>query len=174
MGFVKRRGLLVTVLFAAALTAFADDKAVPGPLEKELIGHWVLQGTLAGREVIHDVDAQWVLGSEYVQLHEVARGKKTDGTPEYEALIYIEWNDKTHEYSCLWLDSTGGGGLSNGIRGRATPTESSIPFVFAYSPDHMFHNTFTYDRKSDSWEWLLEDHDKGKVSVFGRVRLKKG
>ena len=151
--------------------AFAQATQPIGPLEEQLIGHWVLQGTLGGKETTHDVDAVWVLNREYVQLHELSRAKKPDGTPEYEAIIYIEWQERTHQYSFLWLDSTAGGGISANIIAHASPEGNKIPFVYQVKGDETFHNTFTYDKGADSWEWLLEDHKGDKIDRFGQVRL---
>jgi len=162
--------VLVLVVFPI-FGAFAQAPQPIGPLEDRLIGHWVLQGTLAGKETTHDVDAVWVLNREYVQLHELSRAKKPDGTPEYEAVIYIEWQDRTHQYSCLWLDSTEGGGVSANIIGHANPEGDKLPFVFQLKGDETFHTTFSYDKRADSWEWLLEDHKGDKIGRFGQVRL---
>ena len=50
--------VLVLVVFPI-FGAFAQAPQPIGPLEDRLIGHWVLQGTLAGKETTHDVDAVW-------------------------------------------------------------------------------------------------------------------
>jgi hypothetical protein len=140
-------------------------------LEGQLVGHWVLEGTLAGKQTTHDFDAQWILNREYVQIHEVSREKKADGSPQYEAIIYVDWNEQRHEYSCLWLDSTEAANFRQLVIGYAKPEPNKIPFVFDYRKGETFHNTFTYDKKTDSWESVLEDHKDGKVELFGRVRL---
>ena len=170
LGSIDQIIILVLVVLPI-FGAFAQAPRAIGPLEEQLIGHWVLQGTLGGKETTHDVDAVWVLNREYVQLHELSRAKKPDGTPEYEAIIYIEWQERTHQYSFLWLDSTAGGGISANIIAHASPEGNKIPFVYQVKGDETFHNTFTYDKGADSWEWLLEDHKGDKIGRFGQVRL---
>jgi hypothetical protein len=54
-----------------------------------MVGVWVLEGTIAGKETVHDVHAQWGLSHEYVELHEISREKNESGAPSYEAIIYI-------------------------------------------------------------------------------------
>ena len=168
------RTIHVLVLVLVLLPIFAAFGQAPqplGPLESQLIGHWVLQGTLGGKETTHDVDAVWVLNREYVQLHELSRAKKPDGTPEYEAIIYIEWKEQTHQYACLWLDSTEGGGVSANIIAHANAEGNKLPFVFQLKGGETFHTTFTYDKEADSWEWVLDDHKGDQVDRFGQVRL---
>jgi hypothetical protein len=150
----------------------ATDTPINGEaLEGLLVGHWILQGTLGGKQTTHDFDAEWILNREYVQVHEVSRDKKADGSPQYEAIIYVAWNQQRHEYSCLWLDSTEAADFRQLVIGYAKPEPNKIPFVFDYHNGETFHNTFSYDKKTDTWESVLEDHKDGKVKLFGRVRL---
>ncbi|PYK57199.1 MAG: hypothetical protein DME43_15815 [Verrucomicrobia bacterium] len=88
-----------------------------------------------------------------------------------KARYYIEWQERAHQYSFLWLDSTAGGGISANIIAHAKPEGNKIPFVYQVKGDETFHNTFTYDKGADSWEWLLEDHNGDKIDRFGQVRL---
>jgi len=71
---------------SAQQTTFQDT------LLDHFIGNWVLQGTIEGKETTHDVVAEWVLGHQYVQFHEVSREKKSRGEPAYEATVFIGWD----------------------------------------------------------------------------------
>ena len=118
------------LLFCAA--AFAQQPPVKSPLLDHLVGHWVLEGTIAKSPVVHDVDAEWVLDHHYLRIHEVARGKDSRGML-YEAQIYIAWNDEKWpggpaRYSCAWLDVYGG--LAAKSIGVAVPKEKELPFLF--------------------------------------------
>src|SRR5208282_4812975 len=55
------RRLLSLVAFCAASVVAAQQPPVQSPLLDHLAGKWVLQGTIAGQETTHDVDADWVL-----------------------------------------------------------------------------------------------------------------
>ncbi len=86
--------LSIFILIAtASLPVFAQQSVAQEPLLDHLTGNWILQGTIAGRETTHDVDAEWVLGHEYVRLHETSREKKAQGQAAYEAIIFIEWDE---------------------------------------------------------------------------------
>ena len=135
-----------------------------------MVGHWVLRGTIAKQQTTHDVDAQWVLDKEYVQIHEVSREKDGAGKPLYEAMILVVWDPKAGEYACLWLDTTGVANFPPEGVGRAKPRGDSIPFVFK-DPNGGIHNTFAYDREKDAWTWAIDNEAKGKLTPFARVTL---
>src|SRR5438045_8952039 len=97
---------VIAVLVGSVLQAFGDRSAQHGPLSDRLVGKWVLQGTIGGKETTHDVDADWVLNDGYVRLHEVSREKDSNGLPAYEAIMFISWDETSREYSFLILDST--------------------------------------------------------------------
>jgi hypothetical protein len=73
-------------------------------LLSHLIGRWVLRGTMRGKDVVHDVTFAWVLGGEYVEMHEVSRERTPGGSHAYEAIVYLVRDPHTHEYAAQWLD----------------------------------------------------------------------
>ena len=147
----------------------------PDPLTllDHLAGNWVLQGEIAGKQTTHDVQGQWILRHEYLQLHEVSRESDSSGKPAYEAVVLISWDAKANQYSCLWLDSTAGGALSSQVTCRANPSGDSIPFIFAISPSQLLRTTFTYRGSNDTWRWLIEDETNGKKETFANVELSR-
>lgn len=161
---------ILTALAVPALPASAQP--LQDPLIGRLIGEWVLEGTIGGQQTTHDVVAAWMLGKQYVQLHEVARETDAAGRPAYEAIVTIGWDETSQRYACLWLDSTGGGGLVPTAIGYAVPSGDSIPFLFHFPDGSLFHNTFAYQRNSDTWEWHLDgEADDGTLRPFARVTL---
>ena len=75
---------ILLLLASARLPA----QALPADsLFDRLIGHWVLRGTIARHSTTHDVTFDWILGREYVQMHEVSRERAANGTPAYEAVV---------------------------------------------------------------------------------------
>ena len=163
--------LSIFILIAtASLPVFAQQSVAQEPLLDHLTGNWILQGTIAGRETTHDVDAEWVLGHEYVRLHETSREKKAQGQVAYEAIIFIEWDESSSEYRCLWLDSTGGGGLSAQGIALGKRIGDEIAFLFK-DKDGSIHTTFAYSKSTDTWQWLIDNEAGGKVSEFARLKL---
>ena len=142
-------------------------------LLERLGGSWILHGTLAGKVTTHDVTAAWILDGLYLELHERSRETDSKGKPQYEAVILLGVDPATGEYQCLWLDSTGGGGLTSTAFGRAKRAGDSIPFLFRDADGTIsFSNTFSYDRGAQAWTWQLDNVRKdGTQAPFGLVRL---
>ena len=132
------RHVAVAAICLSLLVASASG-APPSPpdaLLDRLVGSWVLRGTLAGKTTTHDVTSTWLLNGEYLQIHETSREKKADGQAQYEAVVLIGFAPSTAEYQCLWLDSTGPGGLTAQAFGRGKRSGDIIPFLFRGSRGH--------------------------------------
>ena len=165
----------LSLFFLLAAACLAQEPATNSPLEllDHLAGQWVLQGTIAGKQTTHDVQAEWVLKREYLRLHEVSREKDPKGVPAYEAIIFVGWDAKAQEYTCLWLDSTSGAGLSAQGLAHGKQSRDSIPFLFTISPSDSIRNTFAYDRGADTWKWLIDNDTDGKIARFADVKLSR-
>jgi hypothetical protein len=149
----------------------ARPQPVQDPVLDRLVGTWVLQGTIAGQATTHDVTVDWVLGHQYVRLHEVSRETNARGQPAYEAIVFIGRDQVPGRYACLWLDTTGGGGLSGQAIGHGTPSADGLAFLFQGADGSTFHTTFRYSQASGTWQWLMDGEEGGKLVPFARVTL---
>ena len=165
--------IALTLVWTGMSVASAQATKPPTELLERMTGRWVLEGTIAGKTTTHDVDVNWVLNGQYVQLHEVSRERDAQGRPAYEAIVYLTWEPSRGEYSCLWLDSTSNVGLSNGVLGRAKPSGDELRLLFKYGDGNTFHTTFSYDRKADTWQWKMDGEEKGQLVPFARVTLRR-
>jgi len=156
------------LLLVSPLSAQAPQR---DSLLSHLIGRWVLRGHMAGKDVIHDLTFQWVLGGEYVEMHEVSRERTSGRTPAYEAIVYLVHDPHTHEYGALWLDNTDYNAFLPAGQGHGLAAGDSIPFVFTYSPTDHVHTTFVYDRPTDTWAWHMDNEDARDRRPFARVKL---
>jgi hypothetical protein len=163
----------IVLCCSISTAALAQQQGFQDVLLDRMVGKWVLTGTIAGTEATHDVEAGWVLGHQYMRFHEVSRERTEDGGPAYEAIVFIGWDEPSSRYACLWLDLTGGGGLSAGAIGHAKPSGDDIPFVFDDGTGGAIHNTFRYNRDADSWSWLIDNERDGKRTPFARVSLSR-
>lgn len=161
-----------------ALGCAAQNARTDGPTQllNSLAGRWAMSGTLGGKQTTHDVEAEWVLKGEYLRFHETSREKDASGGPAYEAIVFLSWEAKKGEYSCLWMDNTEGGALSSDVVARGRPEEGAVPLVFTKAGKELMHTTFRYDAGADSWRLTIDDVSSGKSERFGDVRLtrKKG
>ena len=160
---------LAIVLFSISVPA--RPSTFQDPLLDHLTGKWVLRGTIAGRKTTHDIVSEWVLGHQYVRLHEVSREKDAKGQAAYEAIVFIGWDRSASRYACLWLDSTGGDGLSAQAIGHARRGGDEIAFLFKGKDGSSFHTTFAYSKSTDTWRWLMDGEGGGKLQPFARVKL---
>jgi hypothetical protein len=162
---------ILALLFMTSFSASAQEPTRKDPLLDRLTGSWILQGTIAGHATTHDIQSEWVLRHEYLRLHETSREKNVQGQPAYEAIVFIEWDASSKEYRCLWLDSTAGGGLSAPIA-QGKRGNDEIAFLFRdKDKDSSVHTTFVYSKGADTWSWLIDNEDGGKLTPFARVKL---
>lgn len=70
-----------------ALCCHAQNVPIQAPTQllNDLVGRWLMNGTIAGKRTTHDVNVEWVLKREYLRFHEVSREKDVRGGPAYEA-----------------------------------------------------------------------------------------
>jgi hypothetical protein len=162
---------IISSILLASLPTRAQAPAFEDPLLDRVVGKWVLQGTIDAKKTTHDVVAEWVLGHQYVQLHEISREKDPTGAPAYEATVFIGWDKRTGDYACLWLDSTGGGGLAPTVVGHAKRNGDRMAFLFTVPDGTTFHTTFAYTRTADTWQWLMDGEEGGKLQPFARLTL---
>jgi hypothetical protein len=160
---------LAVMLWSSAI--IAQETTGGRSLFDHLAGTWVLRGTIAGQQTTHDVDAQLVLNRGYVRLHEVSREKDAKGGPAYEAIVFVSVDQKSGEYSCLWLDSTGSEGLSAAGIAHGRASGNSIPFLFRSVNGDVFHTTFIYLPGEDAWQWEMDGESGGTLQPFARVTL---
>jgi len=164
--------LRIILLFVLApFSALAQQTTSQDSLLNQLTGKWVLHGTIDGNETTHDIVTEWVLDHEYLQMKEVSREKDSNGKSIYDAIVFICWEQKLNQYSCLWLDNTGNGGLSTQAIGHAKANGDRIELLFKGADGSLFHTTFGYNKETDSWQWLMDAEVNGKLIPFARVKL---
>jgi hypothetical protein len=162
---------LFALLAIVSFSALAQQPPRQDPLLDLMTGNWLLQGTIAGHaDTTHDIEAEWVLNHEYVRIHEASREKNAQGQPAYEAIVFIGWDTASSQYTCLWLDTTGGNGLSGDAIGHGKRTGDEIAFFFE-SKDGNFHTTFAYNKSTGTWQWIMDNEIGGKLSPFARLKL---
>jgi hypothetical protein len=142
-------------------------------LLNHLTGKWILQGTIGGKQTTHDIVAEWILGNQYLQITEVSREKEADGKPSYDAKVFITWNQNSKLYDCLWLDNTGNEGLRDGAVGHSEFLTDRIEIKFKASDGSKFYTTFIFNKTADTWQWLMDGEENGKIVPFARLTLSR-
>jgi hypothetical protein len=159
-----------------APAAVSQDVMQPAhaALMERMVGEWLMTGTIAGDEVTHDVDAEWILQRRYVRLHEVSRERREDGELAYEAWIHIAWDAGNEQYVVMWLDNTETTNFASEGVGRGRLDGDRIPFVWRFADGSGIRNTFEYDRENDTWSWTIDNvDDSGGSAPFARLNLER-
>jgi len=147
---------------------FGQQPTFHDQLLDHLAGNWVLRGTIMDKANTHDIAAEWVLGHQYLRIHEVSREKDAHGLPDYEAMVFIGWDQPTGEYVCAWLDTYGG--VTPASIGHAKRDGNELHFLFK-DKDGVFHTRFVYHPEAGNWEWRMDSEEKGALKPFARVKL---
>ena len=141
---------------------FKDD------LLDNLVGKWQLTRTIRGTQVHNMVEVEWVLNHQFIRIHM----KDTAVPSQYEAMVFIGYDNASERYVAHWIDVFGG--RFSETLGYGRRQADSIAFVFEY-PDGPFHNTFTWNREAKTWTFLMETKNKsGKWVQFAKDELKRG
>ena len=176
LSFIGLVAILGTLMYFLLRSGPVQNSVTPksdSVLEK-LEGEWVMTGTVGGEEVTHDVYVDRILKRQYVRIHELSREKDPDGEPAYEAWIHIVWDQENAEYVVMWLDNTATTNFAPEGVGHGKPVGDRIPFVWKSADGSGIHNTFKYDRTSETWTWEIDNVDKSdKSSSFARLTLKR-
>src|SRR5213075_2384252 len=125
--FTTSRSAIVLLVFGSAiLVAAGPPPALKDPFLDNLVGDWSVTRKMSnGRMIESTMRGEWVLKHQFIQLHYNA-GEKTE---EYEALVFIGFDDISKSYVCHWLDVFGGRYSGVG-RGKLDPNLLGIEFRF--------------------------------------------
>lgn len=160
--------VLGVALGAAPLAA--QQPTFRDTLLDKFVGEWTLQGMMRGKETTHDVSVEWVIAHQYLRIHEVSRDLNADGSPTYEATVYVAWDGTARQYTCVWLDVYGS--ITDESIGRAPAGGKEIAFVFKYHDGSSFHTTFAPGPTLDTWTWRMDNENAtGVRKPFARVTL---
>lgn len=133
-----------------------------------LVGDWKLTRKIQGETAENTVKAEWVLNHQFLRID--MKGVKKPA--EYEATIYIGYDKVSERYVAHWIDVFGAR-FSEALGYGQKVNADSIRFIFEY-PDGPFHNTFTWNSKTKTWQFLMQQKDRsGKWVVFAEDNLRR-
>ena len=166
--------LLLACLGAAGATHLPAQEPLDGrhrifrdDLLDNLAGDWKLTRKIRGQAVENRVKAEWVLNHQFL----LVQMKGDSSPPNYEAMVFIGYDNTSERYVAHWIDVFGG--RFSETLGYGQRSGNSIKFVFEY-PDGPFHNTFTWHPETKRWVFLMEHKDRaGKWGVFAEDTLRR-
>ena len=166
--------VLLACLSAAPVTQLLAQEPLDGrnrvlhdDLLDNLAGDWKLTRKIRGQSLENSVNAEWVLNHQFL----LVRMKDVSSPPNYEAMVFIGYDNTSERYVAHWIDVFGGRFSETLAYGQRSG--NSIKFIFEY-PDGPFNNTFTWNPETKRWVFLMEQKDQtGKWKVFAEDTLRR-
>jgi hypothetical protein len=108
-----------------------------------------------------------VLNHQFIEF----RYGSADVKSEYEAFVFIGFDDAAKSYVCHWVDVFGArySGLGHG---KIDNDLRAIEFRFD-SKEGELTNKFTFDPQTKTWTSLIRQTEKGEWKTFAEEKWKK-
>ena len=164
--FARSRSTTLLLLFVTVATLVAGPTPeLKDPFLDNFVGDWSVARKMGNGSTIETtVRGEWVLKHQFIQLH-YGPGEKA---PEYEAFVFIGFDDAAKSYVCHWIDVFGGHYSGVG-RGRLDPNLLGIEFRFD-SKEGSLTNKFDFDSETKSWTSLIRQEENGQWKTFAEEK----
>lgn len=130
-----------------------------------LVGEWKITRKFKTRTAENSASIEWVLNHQFLLI----KMKDVNTPPQYEANIYIGYDNASDRYVAHLIDVFGG--RFSETLGYGRRDGNVIKFVFEY-PDGPFLNTFTWNKDKRSWTFLMQQkHSAGNWTLFAEDTL---
>ncbi len=158
-----------SVLFLALLL-LANSNAQRPPLQDpsldNFVGDWKVERNMGKRGVRQSsVHCEWVLNHQFIEFHYGA----ADAKPEYEAFVFIGFDNAAKNYVCHWVDVFGG---TDSELGRGTIDDALHSVEFKFGKGELT-NKFTFDPQTKTWTSLIRQVEKGQWVTFAEEKWTK-
>jgi len=166
---VRSASFFTAVLLAIAL---AQAQGPPPVLQDRFLdnfaGDWRVERKMGnGRTAETSVRGEWTLKHQFIELHY----GYADAAPEYEAIVFIGFDEADKTYVCHWVDVFGGCYSEYG-RGKIGNDLRAIEFRFV-PKDGELTNKFSFDSQTKTWTSLIRQTEKGEWKTFAEEKWTK-
>ncbi len=149
------------------------SSAAPAPsLEDHFLDHfvgdWKVERKIRNtRSVQTSVHCNWTLKHQFIELHYGA----AEAAPEYEAFVFIGFDDDAKNYVCHWMDVFG---ARYSALGYGKLDEKLLSVEIRFDPkDGKLTNKFTFDPQTKTWTSLIRQVEKGQWITFAEEKWTK-
>jgi hypothetical protein len=150
--------------------SIAQAKAQPQPLQDpfldNFVGDWRVERNMGKRGMKEtSVRSEWVLNHQFIEFHYGA----ADAKPEYEAFVFIGFDDAAKSYVCHWVDVFG---ARDSALGRGKLDDKLLALEFKFGNGELT-NKFTFDPQTKTWTSLIRQIEKGEWKTFAEEKWTK-
>jgi hypothetical protein len=157
--------LMTTSSSHAEAPARASD-ARPSLL-RALDGNWVMSGDVNGTPVTYSMSAAPALQGTFTEM----RMKDVQVPAEYEATVFIGYDDTSQKILVHWMDNHGP--KYSIPHGTGHIAGNTIQTIFPYETG-KFRNTMSYNPDTSTWQFVLEAaRPDGSWKHFARYNVKR-
>jgi hypothetical protein len=168
---MKRSTSFVLIVLLLWLCGFASAaQAQPPPLHDHFldnfVGDWKVDRNM-GKRGVHQstLHCEWVLNHQFIEFHYGA----ADTRPEYEAFVFIGFDDAAKDYVCHWVDVFG---AKDSELGRGKIDDKLLAIEFKFGKGELT-NKFTFDPQTKTWTSLIRQIEKGEWTTFAEEKWTK-
>ena len=163
---VRKKYLSALLLvFLCVLNAAGAPPSLQDPFLDNFVGDWRVERNMGKRGVNQTaVHCEWVLNHQFVEFH-----YGSPGGSDYEAFVFIGFDDAAKTYVCHWVDIFGAKESALG-RGKLDDKLRSIEFKFG---SDELTNKFTFDPQTKTWTSLIRQIEKGEWVTFAEEKWTK-
>jgi len=152
------------------LLSIAQAKAQTQPLHDSFldnfVGDWRVERNMGKRGMKEtSVRCEWVLNHQFIEFHYGA----ADAKPEYEAFVFIGFDDAAKSYVCHWVDVFG---AKDSALGRGKLDDKLLALEFKFGNGELT-NRFTFDSQAKTWTSLIRQIEKGEWKTFAEEKWTK-
>src|SRR6059058_723330 len=159
---------LVLLLAFLCKGANAQPPALQDRFLDNFVGDWKVERDM-GKRGLHQstVHCEWVLKHQFIRFHYGS----ADAKPEYEAFVFIGFDDAAKNYVCHWVDVFG---ARYSALGRGKIDSDLLGIEFRFEPkDGELTNHFTFDPQTKTWISLIRQQENGEWKTFAEEKWTK-
>jgi len=165
---MKKSTSLFLLLLILVIARAEPPPALQDPFLDNFVGSWSVERKMGKGQVQQtSVRCEWVLNHQFIEFHYGSADVKS----EYEAFVFIGFDDAAKSYVCHWVDvfgarysALGHGKIDNDLR--------AIEFRFD-SKEGELTNKFTFDPQTKTWTSLIRQTEKGEWKTFAEEKWTK-
>src|SRR5256885_7961666 len=151
---MKKSTSLFLLLLILVTVRAEPPPSLHDPFLDNFVGDWRVERNMGKRGVKQtSVYCEWVLNHQFIEF----RYGAADAKPEYEAFVFIGFDDVAKNYVCHWVDVFG---AKDSELGRGKIDEKLLSIEFKFGKGELT-NKFTFDPLTQTLSSIIRQFENG-------------